>query len=193
MTNDTWGRVQQELLKRIGKNNYTTWIEPLKLTQLKNGVASFEVPSQFHGNWVSRNYSDQIQLHLADAGASVERLEFVAGLTASPESPKKSAVRASSASSPKARVNGHEDVPGAPLDARFTFESFVVGKPNELAHAAARRVAEGGPVSFNPLFLYGGVGLGKTHLMHAIAHDVQQRQPHLRVLYLSAEIGRAHV
>ena len=78
-------------------------------------------------------------------------------------------------------------MPGAPLDARFTFDTFVVGKPNELAHAAARRVAEGGPVSFNPLFLYGGVGLGKTHLMHAIAHELQSRQPDLRVLYLSAE------
>jgi chromosomal replication initiator protein len=62
-----------------------------------------------------------------------------------------------------------------------------VGKPNELAHAAARRVAEGGPVTFNPLFLYGGVGLGKTHLMHAIAHELQARRPELRVLYLSAE------
>ena len=75
----------------------------------------------------------------------------------------------------------------APLDSRFTFDTFVVGKPNELAHAAARRVAEGGPVSFNPLFLYGGVGLGKTHLMHAIANEMQSRKSNLRVLYLSAE------
>ncbi|WP_207102670.1 chromosomal replication initiator protein DnaA, partial [Paracoccus shandongensis] len=76
---------------------------------------------------------------------------------------------------------------GAPLDPRYTFGNFVVGKPNELAHAAARRVAEGGPVGFNPLFLYGGVGLGKTHLMHAIAHDYQTRHPQAQVLYLSAE------
>ena len=76
---------------------------------------------------------------------------------------------------------------GAPLDKRFTFDTFVVGKPNELAHAAARRVAEGGPVTFNPLFLYGGVGLGKTHLMHAIAHELQSTRPDLKVLYLSAE------
>jgi chromosomal replication initiator protein len=76
---------------------------------------------------------------------------------------------------------------GAPIDSRFTFDSFVVGKPNELAHAAARRVAEGGPVTFNPLFLYGGVGLGKTHLMHAIAQELRSRQPEARVVYLSAE------
>uniref|UniRef100_UPI001CD63930 chromosomal replication initiator protein DnaA n=1 Tax=Xinfangfangia pollutisoli TaxID=2865960 RepID=UPI001CD63930 len=86
-----------------------------------------------------------------------------------------------------ARPAAEDETPGAPLDQRFTFDSFVVGKPNELAHAAARRVAEGGPVTFNPLFLYGGVGLGKTHLMHAIAHELQQRRPELRVLYLSAE------
>jgi chromosomal replication initiator protein len=78
-------------------------------------------------------------------------------------------------------------LPGAPLDARFTFDTFVVGKPNELAHAAARRVAEGGPVTFNPLFLYGGVGLGKTHLMHAIAWELQTKRPDLNVVYLSAE------
>jgi chromosomal replication initiator protein len=76
---------------------------------------------------------------------------------------------------------------GAPLDPRFTFDNFVVGKSNELAHAAARRVAEGDAVKFNPLFLYGGVGLGKTHLMHGIAWAIRERQPERRVIYLSAE------
>ena len=73
----------------------------------------------------------------------------------------------------KSAVNRSEVIPGAPLDPRFTFDSFIVGKPNELAHAAARRVADGTSVTFNPLFLYGGVGLGKTHLMHAIAGIVE--------------------
>ncbi|MGB3811397.1 MAG: chromosomal replication initiator protein DnaA, partial [Parvibaculum sp.] len=83
---------------------------------------------------------------------------------------------------------GFEDAGvGAPLDPRFTFDAFVVGKSNELAHAAARRVAEATDVSFNPLFLYGGVGLGKTHLMHAIAWEIRRRQPERKVLYLSAE------
>ena len=83
---------------------------------------------------------------------------------------------------------GAEDAgTGGPLDARYTFDSFVVGKPNQLAHTAAYRIASGGPVTFNPLFLYGGVGLGKTHLMHAIAWHLQTHRPDLKVLYLSAE------
>ncbi|EGY01120.1 chromosomal replication initiator protein DnaA [Nitrospirillum viridazoti Y2] len=73
------------------------------------------------------------------------------------------------------------------LDPRFTFENFVVGKPNELAFAAARRVADANAVTFNPLFLYGGVGLGKTHLMHAIAWHIRKKDPARRVIYLSAE------
>ncbi|WP_332308142.1 DnaA ATPase domain-containing protein, partial [Elstera litoralis] len=79
------------------------------------------------------------------------------------------------------------DQVSVPLDPRLTFETFVVGKPNELAFAAARRVAESATVSFNPLFLYGGVGLGKTHLMNAIAWHIRQRDPSRRVIYLSAE------
>ena len=194
MTNETWGEIREQLEQRLGKNNYTTWIEPLKLSALANGVAHFEVPTSFFGDWVGRNFGDHIRSHLNANGQQVERVEFAvpAGPRAPraasrPESAGASATKAASAARSAARRPQGEDLPGAPLDQRFTFDSFVVGKPNELAHAAARRVAEGGPVSFNPLFLYGGVGLGKTHLMHAIAHELQTRQPHLRVLYLSAE------
>jgi chromosomal replication initiator protein len=77
---------------------------------------------------------------------------------------------------------------GTPLDPRFTFDNFVIGKPNEFATAAARRVAEEAKVPFNPLFLYGGVGLGKTHLMHAIAWEIRKRHPQRKVVYLSAEM-----
>ena len=182
MTNETWGLVREELIKRVGKNNYVTWIEPLKLSLLNNGVARFEVPTIFFGDWVQRNYSDHIRTQLASAGAKVDRVEFAVGSVAAPRSADHKP-----AAKPSRPRNGDDDLPGAPLDARFTFDSFVVGKPNELAHAAARRVAESGPVTFNPLFLYGGVGLGKTHLMHAIAHELQLRRPELRVLYLSAE------
>ncbi|RYE51458.1 MAG: chromosomal replication initiator protein DnaA [Hyphomicrobiales bacterium] len=186
MTNETWGQVREELIKRVGRNNYVTWIEPLKLSQLKNGVAQFEVPTIFFGDWVQRNYGDHIRSQLTSAGASVDRIEFAVGTAAGePHAPAKAAAKP--AVKPAVPRSSNEELPGAPLDSRFTFDSFVVGKPNELAHAAARRVAEGGPVTFNPLFLYGGVGLGKTHLMHAIAHELQVRSPELRVLYLSAE------
>jgi chromosomal replication initiator protein len=188
MTNETWGLVREELIKRVGRNNYVTWIEPLKFSDLKQGVARFEVPTSFFGDWVSRNFSDHIRAQMNTAGAQVERVEFaVANRPAAQDAPIARPAAAAQRAKQPARNTDHDEMPGAPLDARFTFDSFVVGKPNELAHAAARRVAEGGPVSFNPLFLYGGVGLGKTHLMHAIAHELQTRQPHLRVLYLSAE------
>ncbi|MBL4928360.1 chromosomal replication initiator protein DnaA [Fuscibacter oryzae] len=185
MTKDAWGRVREQLITRIGKNNYTTWIEPIRLASLEGEVARFEVPTTFFGDWVSRNFGDHIISHLSAGDSAVSRLEFfVPARTRAPagEVAKKPAPRAVA----RSRASD-EELPGATLDARFTFDSFVVGKPNELAHAAARRVAEGGPVTFNPLFLYGGVGLGKTHLMHAIAHELQARQPELRVLYLSAE------
>jgi chromosomal replication initiator protein len=189
MTNETWGLVREELIKRVGRNNYVTWIEPLKFFDLRNGVARFEVPTSFFGDWVSRNFSDHIRAQLNTAGAQVDRVEFsVANRPAAPAAaPAARPAAAPQRARQNARAADSDEMPGAPLDSRFTFDTFVVGKPNELAHAAARRVAEGGPVTFNPLFLYGGVGLGKTHLMHAIAHELQSRQPHLRVLYLSAE------
>ena len=169
MTNKTWEIVRDELLKSLGRNNFVTWIDPLELADLNEGVAHFIAPTTFIGDWVSRNFADHIRHEFARAGTEIERLVFSVGR-------RKTAARAANSEqrrAPRAQVpQGAPDsspLPGAPLDARFTFDSFVVGKPNELAHAAARRVAEGGAVSFNPLFLYGGVGLGKTHLMHPIA------------------------
>jgi chromosomal replication initiator protein len=188
MTNEAWGRVRETLATRIGKNSYTSWIEPLRLAGLNDGVARFEVPTTFFGDWVSRNFSDHILTLLNAEGHPVGRAEFfVPARTAVARAVTAVEAKAPRTATKTTRARNDEDLPGATLDARFTFDSFVVGKPNELAHAAARRVAEGGPVTFNPLFLYGGVGLGKTHLMHAIAHELQARQPHLRVLYLSAE------
>ncbi|MBT8412777.1 MAG: chromosomal replication initiator protein DnaA [Boseongicola sp.] len=181
MTDETWGNIRGELLKSVGKNNYSNWIEPLEFSDLADGVATFLVPTQFMGNWVSRNFGEQILQELSNAGASVSRVEFSVPQRTIAAKPKP-------VSKPVASTfNEGRDLPGAPLDARFTFDSFVVGKPNELAHAAARRVAEGGPVTFNPLFLYGGVGLGKTHLMHSIAWELQRREQGLRIVYLSAE------
>jgi len=194
MTNETWGHVLSELQKTVGKNNFTTWIEPLEFGNLTDGVATISVPTTFVGNWVSRNYGDQILRHLAHAGAKVQRVEFVPKPNGAVHAP----AEAPKAKRAKAKPVDDIELPGAPLDQRFTFDSFVVGKPNALAHAAARRVAEGGPVSFNPLFLYGGVGLGKTHLMHAIAWELQTRRPDLRVVPIALGaagpiLGAAHL
>ncbi|MDX5358946.1 MAG: chromosomal replication initiator protein DnaA [Rhodobacterales bacterium] len=189
MTEETWGQVREELIKRVGRNNYLTWIEPLRFADLSDGVARFTVPTSFHGDWVARNFGEHIRRELMNSGAPVARVEFSVARQAARPAPAPAArpAAAAPAAQPQPRPADEAELTSAPLDARFTFDTFVVGKPNQLAHAAARRVAEGGPVSFNPLFLYGGVGLGKTHLMHAIAHEITARNPDARVLYLSAE------
>ncbi len=191
MTEELWGKLQQELLSTVGKNNFAAWIEPLQFAEIADGVALFHVPTNFLGNYVSQNFGDLILHHLTKSGQTVRRVRFQvpANSTAKPQpGPRNAEQSAPKPATTAGTVSARDDLlPGAPLDERFTFDSFVVGKPNELAHAAARRVAEGGPVTFNPLFLYGGVGLGKTHLMHAIAWELQNQRPDLNVVYLSAE------
>lgn len=182
MTRDHWGQVQKELSKTIGQNNFTTWIEPLDLKAVKQGTAHLTAPTSFLGNYVAQHFGEQILFQLSLINPEIRKLNFDVALTGS--STPKPAAKVNKTQDPKA---ADATLPGAPLDERFTFDTFVVGKPNELAHAAARRVAEGGPVTFNPLFLYGGVGLGKTHLMHAISWELKQSRPDLNVVYLSAE------
>lgn len=177
MTNDVWQATLDTLKATVGVNNFSNWIAPLEFADATNGVVTFRVPTSFIGNYVQQNFGEQIMYQLSQQGQPVQRLIFKASGAARPVAAAKIAPKPT-------RV---DEIKGSPLDARFTFDTFVVGKPNELANAAAHRVAEGGPVTFNPLFLYGGVGLGKTHLMHAIAHELKRRSPELNVLYLSAE------
>ncbi|PYC46957.1 chromosomal replication initiator protein DnaA [Litorivita pollutaquae] len=200
MTQEQWGELKQNLLKTVGRNNYANWIEPLEFFEITEGVATFHVPTTFLGNYVKQNFGDLILFQMTNAGTDVRRVQFrvpantaMRSAAAKPNGAKpvetKVAARPDAARSTGAQHAGtnRDLLPAAPLDERFTFDSFVVGKPNELAHAAAKRVGEGGPVTFNPLFLYGGVGLGKTHLMHAIAWDLSVNRPDLNVVYLSAE------
>jgi len=156
MTNDTWARVLQSLRTVLGANSYSNWIEPLEFDGLAGGVATLNAPTTFIGNYVKQNFSDLIIHKLREADQNVERLSFAVG------SMRRATAAANTVSAPAPAPRS--EASNAGLDDRFTFDTFVVGKPNELAHAAARRVAEGGPVSFNPLFLYGGVGLGNTAL-----------------------------
>ncbi len=191
MTEELWETVGNGVLDLVGKNNFITWIAPLRLTAIDDGVARLSSPTNFVANWVNRNYTRQLHHAFAAAGSPVERIEItVAARPADASLRVQQALKAPVEANTQAdgeRPQAEGDLPQASLDARFTFDNFVVGKPNALAHAAAKRVAEGAQVTFNPLFLYGGVGLGKTHLMHAIAWELQNRSPEARVLYVSAE------
>jgi chromosomal replication initiator protein len=180
---EIWPSIKLALRKTVGEAAFTNWINPLELTSVDASKANFATPTKFIGDWVDRNYGDSIKFEFAKHGLDVDRLVFSVSIENKIAPAKKLTKIAES----KNTKTGSKDLPGASLDPRYTFDNFVVGKPNELAHAAARRVAEGGDVSFNPLFLHGGVGLGKTHLMHAIAWEIKKRDPNAKVLYLSAE------
>ena len=189
MTSEQWGSIRSELNDTLGASSFKNWIAPLQFVEAKDGIARFNVPTSFLGNYVSNRYGDTILTKITKIDPTVKRLAFET-MTRDKAKPAQAQVQ-NSVPSPAVHMNNTpqdtDTLNGTPLDKRFTFDTFVVGKPNELAHAAARRVAEGGPVTFNPLFLYGGVGLGKTHLMHAIAWELRTNQPHLNVLNLSAE------
>jgi chromosomal replication initiator protein len=180
---EIWPSIKLALRKTVGEAAFTNWINPLELTSVDASKANFATPTKFIGDWVDRNYGDSIKFEFAKHGLDVDRLVFSVSI----ENKITPAKKLTKITESKNTKTGSKDLPGASLDPRYTFDNFVVGKPNELAHAAARRVAEGGDVSFNPLFLHGGVGLGKTHLMHAIAWEMKKRDPNAKVLYLSAE------
>ena len=140
------------------------------------------VPTRFMRDWIESQYAERLVSLWTLEASSVEGVDvFVTGNEAEDDD-------ALPAASPAAlRETEAQNNISAPLDPRFTFENFIVGKPNELAFAAARRCAEAETAPYNPLFLYSGVGLGKTHLMHAIAWHIRQTRPEKRAVYLSAE------
>ncbi len=181
MDMDTWSELRKELIKTVGRDNFTNWIEPLEFVELRDGNATFLVSTQFMGEWVQRNFGDRILQLLSSVESSVKRLKFAVS------DPPKQSVPASKPKSLTTPVTADDpSLTSAPLDPKFTFDQFVVGKPNELAYAAARNVAKGGAM-FNPLFLHGCVGLGKTHLMHAIGHELMNGKSRPKIVYLSAE------
>tara|TARA_B100001057_G_C22856321_1_gene952810 strand:+ start:573 stop:1949 length:1377 start_codon:yes stop_codon:yes gene_type:complete len=188
---DSWIKICDKLKRELGKNAYKNWIEPINLLNIENGVAIFEAPTIFIGDWVQRNYGDKISDNFHQIGIKIDRLKFVSKnskkLNSNKENKDGMDVNSSLKNNKNFSNSPNITLPSSPLDNRFTFDNFVVGKPNELAHASAKRVSESDLVTFNPLFLYGAVGLGKTHLMHAIAWEIKKRKSKSRVLYLSAE------
>jgi chromosomal replication initiator protein len=192
-----WARVRGLLRSEVGDAAYRSWLRHLTLDSVDGGAVRVTVPTGFIRDRVLSHYGDRLRelwrqendtvedVEIAVVAASKKPIIRETGAVQAVEAPKR-AEDGPLAKVTNSAVDGLEEI-SAPLDPRFTFDNFVVGKPNELAYAAARRVADSETAAFNPLFLYGGVGLGKTHLMHAIALHTRQRFPNRRVAYLSAE------
>ncbi|MDB5716591.1 MAG: chromosomal replication initiator protein DnaA, partial [Sphingomonas bacterium] len=189
-----WEAIRASLRRRCGARTFDGWLKPIILAGFdgESGTVRLALPSDFMAQWVETHFADQllaawramlpqVRTILIEAGAAGARSATFEPAEADPEPEPEEAAEEASAPplSPEQR--------GTPLEPRYTFESFVVGKANEVAYNAARTLAEGGRVGFNPLFLHGGTGLGKTHLMHAIGQEHIRRNPQARVIYMSAE------
>ena len=181
-----WARVKGHLRSEFGDTTYQRWLKPLTLIEGDSNEVTLAVPTRFLRDWIATHYGERLRAIWSGIRPNMRNLEVVVdngrddAAAVADEAPKVSGAASSPAGQSVAADGDQPEDVSAPLDPRFTFENFVVGKPNELAYAAARRVADAGTVPFNPLFLYGGVGLGKTHLMHAIAWQIRQQDPQRR-------------
>ncbi len=197
--NSIWDRVRGRLRDEVGDAAYRSWLRPITVHEVRDGAVRLALPTRFMRDWVATHYGERIRMLWGAENPAVRSVEIVVNgsrvalpvptMPAMPAAPevRRGAARSFAPASPSPCAAVDVDEIGAPLDPRFTFSNFVVGKPNEFAYAAAQRVAVAERASFNPLFLYSGVGLGKTHLMHAIAWHIRDNTPERRVLYLSAE------
>ena len=178
---DPWTRVTSRMRQDIGEAAWRNWIKPLRVSRLEDGTLTLEANSTLARERVTSQYADRLRVISAAEFGEVRKVEV---RVAAQRAPRMSQQRPAPE---KSRAKSGAESLGAGLEPRYTFANFVVGKPNELAFAVARRTAESATVAFNPLFLYGGVGLGKTHLMHAIAWHIREQDPSRHVVYLSAE------
>ena len=179
-----WTAVQEELRFQLAKPSYETWLKNTSLVSAEGSSFRIGVPSKLAKDWLEDRFAGLIQETLqAVTGGEVE-VDFVvspSGLRASVlEEPPPGLVEDLMPEEPA-------QAPSAELNEKFKFSSFVVGNNSRFAHAAAMAVADAPGEHYNPLFLYGGVGLGKTHLMHAIGHEVHKRFPKKRVSYVTSE------
>ena len=187
-----WSQVQEELRFQLAKRTYDMWLKNTSVVSADGSTFRIGVPSKLAKDWLEDRFAGLIQETLQAVTGAEVNIDFVISptghrppvLTADPNGPD-----------PAGDI-GHENGVGvhdsgpilsSDLNARFKFSSFVVGHNSQFAHAAAKAVAEAPGDSYNPLFIYGGVGLGKTHLMHAIGHEVHDRFPRKRVVYLTSE------
>jgi len=205
---EQWGQICSQLKVEVGETAFDSWLKPLTPGAFNDGIMNICVPTRFMRNWVITHYSDRIHKIWEKKNPAIKSVNFVVqavqdeskGLynpscrsllkkissSPAPQNIYQSGLNSVLANSNEFPANADQSL-SVPLNPQYTFDNFVVGKTNEFAYAAARKVAESRNVSFNPLFLYSGVGLGKTHLMHAIAWHIKQQDPTRNIVYLSAE------
>ena len=180
--NDVWNQALEMLNARIDRHNLETWILPARPIAASDGCFTLGVPSRFFATWLEDHHADTVREALREiTGRDFElafkilAVEAPFEAVATPEPP------------PPAREQRRRTGNGTYLNPRYTFARFVVGGNNKMTHAAALAVAEKPARAYNPLFIYGGVGLGKTHVMQAIGNHVLDSRDDLRVWYVSAE------
>ena len=171
------------LRERLGRDIFDSYIKIMRFGGYEDGVVTLYFPTAFFRDFVARNYGDEIKRAWRDCEPDVTETVLKVG-SARPDAEN----RDGEVVRDEAIVSREENSPVSdPLDPRFTFDTFVVGEPNQFAYAAARKIAESSQIAFNPLYLYSGAGLGKTHLMHSIAWYIREHDPHRTAAYLSAE------
>src|ERR1044071_6133547 len=196
-TTNVWGKILHSLKGRLNQQTLDTWFSPIQFESLDSSqhVIRLRAPNQIIKDTVVTNYGKVLAESLNDLRLSGYSVGWIVGkvtewvpenLTVSSETVTRDDSEPISPPATVAEVS--QAPPSEPaLSSKYTYESFVVGTCNQFAHAASKAVAEAPGKTYNPLYLYGGVGLGKTHLMHACGHAIKQRNPHLRVSYLSSE------
>jgi chromosomal replication initiator protein len=192
-----WDQVLTLIEGKVGPHSFSTWFKPTSLKADQGHALVIQVPATLYVEWLPRHYSVVLAEALAEVGRGQVQLVFeVQGSPAPSSAPEAfpapsnpsalAASPAAAAEAPDIPLPSGTVIPGG-LNPRYTFDTFIVGPSNQFAHAACRAVAEAPSRSYNPLFIYGGVGLGKTHLMHAIGHYVVRHNPGLMLTYISSE------
>jgi chromosomal replication initiator protein len=187
-TANPWLQILGALEKKISRHSYDTWLKPTRFSHANGNVLFVRVPTpEFHH--IEDKFGDLIQEAMDTCVPEFQEVKFVTA----DEDPAAPPVRADGGFAPVsvapagARQQRFDWDSAAQLNPKYTFDAFVIGAGNQFAHAAAQAVAERPSKAYNPLFLYGGVGMGKTHLMQAIGHEVKRRQPQAAICYLSSE------
>jgi len=183
---DLWQKTLSTLETKLSKPSFETWFKQTAPVSVERNTLIISVPNDFARDWLESRYSNIIRDTLSSIMSSDMSVKFVIPQQVVEEVPVAPTPKPEPHDSSAGVANGEEFVP-TQLNPKYTFDTFVIGAGNRFAHAASLAVAEAPAKSYNPLFIYGGVGLGKTHLMHAIGHFVLDTNPQAKVLYISSE------